>query len=423
MHAARLHSRPALAGATAVVLLVLLLQARQPLWAYHLSGDIALYAQRAGTFAAARSWTALGVNWFPPGALFFFLVPQALVSFLSYPDALFLLNACLLVLHIVVLRAIGGAIPAWLGLALFLLAGPISLFRFDLLVSLLTLLALLAWKRRTPLASGILLGLAIGVKVYPICLLPFMLWESGKRTSSWAFSLLLGSSLGVGALLVAFFLTGGSAVDVVRSLEYHIPKPVALDSVMGTLAIAAGTIRGHLPQPVNEYGIHGFPLPAFVQQLSLAGFLGTVLLLFLKGVWWRARTPIALLLAAATVSLLFWSPGLQPQYLLWTLGFMALLPLDDFRRPGSARMIALYGALLFMEQVHFPTHYTQFLNLLYRGEPHPVLLGVFLCGKAFFLLLAILLFREALRVQGAFPARPSALSGPASALVDFRCPR
>ena len=381
------------------MLMVLLLQARQPLWAYHLSGDIALYAQRAGTFAAARSWAALGVNWFPPGALFFFLAPQALVPLLSYTDALLLLNACLLVLHIVVLRAIGGAIPAWIGLALLLLAGLISLFRFDLLVSLLTLLALLAWKRRELFGSGLLLGLAISVKVYPICLLPFMLRDRGTRTSSRAFSLALGSSLGVGVPLVMFFLTGGSAADVVRSLEYHVGKPVAIDSVLGTLAIARGAIRGHIPQPVNDYGIHGFLLPALGEPLSLAGFLGTLLFLLLRAARSRARPPIELLLAAVTVSLLFWSTGLQPQYFLWTLGFMALLPLDGRRRPASARAIALYGALLFMEQWHFPTHYTAFLNLLYRGEPHPFLLAVFFCGKTCFLLLAIVLLREALRVQ------------------------
>jgi len=76
--------------------------------------------------------------------------------------------------------------------ALFIAAAPVvmlsGLINWDLLAVALTSLGLLLWARRRPLAAGLIIGLAVAAKFYPLALIPglFLLCLRAKRVKDWA---------------------------------------------------------------------------------------------------------------------------------------------------------------------------------------------------------------------------------------------
>ena len=420
------HSRVALTFGVAFVLFVLLLQAQHPLWATHLSSDIGVFAQRVGTFLSAGSWAGLHGNEYQPGALFFFLVPYLLTaSGMSYLSAFFLINAVLLVLHVVILRRLGGATVAWLGLLLFLAAGPISVFRFELLVSLLVLLAFVAWSRERSRTAGILLGLATMVKVYPLVLLPLFLRASKPTRGNGTFlRVLMGFGLGVVIVLAAFSLTGGSTGALIDSLTYHARKPVSVFSVLGGVALIADTLRGALPNAVNTYGIHGLLLGRPVGLLTTVGLLVSLVLLAVMrprvAALEERRAPwMILLILGVLTSLVVWPTGFQPQYLLWPLAFTALLPVVGLPWSRVVRLVGAHAVALISIQFLYPVKFSEFLSLLYHGTTAPhllVALAIFL-GALMFLYVELwweIFKRQHLAVPRTSDVREYSVSSPLS---------
>lgn len=352
---------------TGLVLFILLLQARHPLWSTHLSTDVGVFAQRAATFVTRGSWAALERNEYQPGALFFFLVPQALARLgIPYLSGFFLVNAVLLALHVILLKHLGGAKAAWAGLLLFLAAGPISYFRFELFVSFLVLLAFWVWLAR-PLWGGILLGFAAGVKVYPFFLLP-VLWIH-RSSAAWrgTVRVTIGFFIGLLAVLTAFFSAGGNIASLVGSFTYHLEKPVSMESPIATLAVATGRLTGAELQPVNAYGIHGFSLPSSVPRLALLGLILSLGFFYGFAMWRTGTHPSRAALPALGVlsSLLVWLTGLQPQYLLWPIAFAALLSATSGRFLGTV-IAGLHALALVSEQVLYPVYYSEFLDIFYE---------------------------------------------------------
>ncbi len=334
-----------LCGATLLVLLVLFLQAQDPGWAAHLSTDVGVYAQRIAVFFRNGAWAQLQENEYQPGALFFFLVPGFVAQRgLSLLESFFLVNAVLIVLHVAVLWVAGGRLAAWGALVLFSAAGPISFFRFELIVSLVTLLAFLAWRAGKSVWSGFLLGIAAGIKVYPLVLLPVFLWRPGGKFSwRWAAESVTGCVGGVVLLLALFGLTGGTVAHLEQSLVYHFQKPVSVQSVVAAGATLVARMQSDSPAHVNIYGIHGLDLPRSVARTALL-----VLLLSIGVLWAMPRVvrqhpdgDVVLRVSAMLFSVLAWSTGLQPQYLLWPLAFVALLGAASAPRLWLAKVLGL----------------------------------------------------------------------------------
>lgn len=400
--------------ATVLLLLTLLMQAGSPRWHYYLSPDVIIYTKQVQEFLAHRSWEPVRSE-YQPGALVFFLLPLALAPLgVWYAAGFLLLNALLIAAHITFLRLLGGVTAAGLAVLLFLAAGPITLFRFEAFVSLLALGAFWSWWKQKPLASGALLGLATGVKVYPLFLFPILLRSRvDSRRGGFAARFLAGFGLGLGALLLPFVALGGSLHHVADGLQYHLQKSVAVQSVAGTAATIVGLIRGHLPVAVNNYGMHGFLFPT-VRSLSTLGLLLALITLYWR-VWFRRitdRTTGAVLLAHAIVtSLLVWPTTFQPQYLLWPLAFTALLPLTGIRTSRWIPIVFAHAAALATTQVTFPLFYSEFLDIFYRGAHAPFLLTMSIASAAFLLLLYVLVCREvvASRVEKQAPGRDEGL--------------
>ncbi len=364
----------AVAVGTAVVVAMLLLQAQHPAWSRHLSSDVGVFASRVWNFYEVGSWEGLRNNEYQPGALYFFLLPSFFERFgISYLQAFLWLNVLLLVLHVAFLLRTGGAPAAGAALLLFLAAGPIVLYRFELLVSLLVLLAFKALPRY-PFWSGALLGLATAVKVYPIVLLPlFVLSCCSTRNWRPAARLFLGFGLSLAGVLAAYFLAGGNFQSMLEGLQYHGRKPVAVYSLLGALVVLWDFFgQGVMPTLTNTYGIHGFvvsSLPRSVATFSLIGalFIGYALAFLRRKRRSSLNNLLPILLTLLTMVVLPF--GLQPQYLLWPLAFIALAASANLPRVTRVTVVGLHAAALFLIQFFYPVGFDRFLAELSGAVP------------------------------------------------------
>jgi hypothetical protein len=235
-----------------------------------------------------------------------------------------------------------------------------STINWDLLATALTALAMLAWARRHPVLAGVLLGLGIAAKLYPLFLLGPLLVLCLRASRMREFAQTLG-----GAVL------GWALVNL----------PVAVFGYEGWTAFYR----------FNVDRAAGFGSPWYaLEQLGTglpAGLLNPVaLLLFVGacgGVAWlglsaqrRPRLPqlVFLVIAAFLVTNKVYSP----QYVLW------LLPLAALARPRW-RDIAIWQA---GEVVYFFAIWL-FLNGFYdedrglRKEWHAIAVFVHIAGTAY----------------------------------------
>jgi glycosyl transferase family 87 len=363
-----------LVPATAAVLILLAVQARDPRWAHHLQSDGIRYARYGAAFIEGGSWTALPSTEWQPGAMWFFVLPFAFVSpGLSYGVVFVGLNAALLALHLPLLWRLGGRRAAWSALLLFMAAGPIVYFRFELLVSLLVLVALAAVPSGRPALSGVALGLATMTKVYPLFLAPLFLrafWTGRNPVPIRRFA--AGFLAGTAGPLIAFIAWGGTLGGFVESLRYHAAKPVAVHSLVGAILTAIGTAVQAVPAPIHAYGMYGLRAPAGLTSLMTLLALAAILLVYRS--WWRHAeeadrdSHFFVATAAVVLSLVVLPTGLQPQYLIWPLALVALVPIGALPSRIGPWALTLAAISLLAMQAPFPVYFDDFLALYQQGH-------------------------------------------------------
>ena len=379
---------------------VLAVESRHQLWLQHVSTDVGVFWIQANKYLAGQ----LEGTEYPPLAVLYFLLPRLAEGALGvpFPDGFAFLNYLLIGLHLAFLNQTAGRLSALMFGAMLLAAGPIVMFRFELLVSFLVLLAWYAWRRGLPAVAGAVMGVAVLTKLYPLLLIP-VLCRPSDESSPKRHLALLGVGLAAGLLLVmAVFVAGGGSLSVIEgTLSFHGQKPVALESTAAAVAMAFDYLRGAWPsQPVNAWGIHGLVLGRVPLLLCTAGSLASLgILLF--SLWRRRhardagqgiRTGLALL-----VSVIFWTTLFQPQYLLWPVAFAVLLPAAGVPTRRCVLIGGLLAAALLAEQVIFPCHYSEFLAIFYQRGAGGMLMPTLAVGKLVVTALFALAFWEALR--------------------------
>jgi hypothetical protein len=260
------------------------------------------------------------VTWqYPPAAALPVLSP-ALLPFLTYASAFFLL-AFAADLVVLVLLLSGGRGPgrswrgAWLWVIGLPLLGPTVYSRYDVMVTAVAVAALLAGARR-PRLMGLLTGLGAMLKVWPALLL-----VGALRARAWAWAVLTAAVLAAGfavAMPGAFaFLTfqrgRGTEVESLGSLVFHVARHF-----------------GWQGQVLLNYGSVEF-LGPYVSEVSTAALLLS-LLAFGWLLLWRLRAHRAAFEAhtladAAFVAVLMFtvtSRVISPQYMVWLAGLAAV---------------------------------------------------------------------------------------------------
>lgn len=257
-----------------------------------------------------------------------------------YDVTVALLSVCLVV-GVLATAYCAGRARRWTGLLVALSPGLIlaAFINWDLLAMAFTMAALAAWAARRPVAAGVLLGLAVATKFYPvICLVPL-------------FALCLRAGR-----LREFWLTAGSAAGA--WLAVNLPVMVAAPSGWATFYIFNakrwvdwGSVW-YFFQTEHWPVVGGLSLPTInitSAALFAAACAGIVTLALAAPTRPRLPQLIFLLTAAFLLTNKVWSP----QYVVW------LVPLVVLARPRLggyliwqaaevAYFYAIWGYLIFV---------------------------------------------------------------------------
>lgn len=157
---------------------------------------------------------------------------------------------------------------------------------------------------RATVAAGVLLGLAIGAKTWPVLFGPALLFGLPSMRRRWQFA---ASAAGTVALLfVTMPLTVGTPV---RKLPYLVTVMTGYHPPIGSWGWSGVWVNFHptkLPTTVDPLWIN---VGAWGTRLAVLGALLAVW-------WWRRAHPLDIA-TATTTSLLALTPALGNQYLLW----------------------------------------------------------------------------------------------------------
>lgn len=379
---------------------VLALESRHPLWLQHVSTDVGVFWIQANKYLSGQ----LDGTEYPPMAMLYFLLPGLADQFLRVPfsDGFAFLNYLWLGLHLALLNQIAGRLSALMFGAMMLAAGPIVMFRFELFVSFLVLMAWVAWRRGLPVATGAVAGVAVLTKLYPLLLIPILCRPPDESSPKRQITRVALGAAAAPLLVMAVFIAGGGSLSMLEgTLSFHGNKPVALESTPSVVAMAFDALRGAWPpRPVNEWGIHGLSLGRVPGLLCTGGALASLGILLFS--LWRRRGArdagqVIRYGLAILVSVIFWTPLFQPQYLLWPVAFAVLLPVAGVPTRRCLLIGGLLVAALLAEQVIFPCHYGEFLDIFYQGAAGGMLMPTLAVGKLMVTALFALTFWEALR--------------------------
>ncbi len=360
-----------------VLAIVLFIQAFHPAWQSHLQTDVIIHQQQVQEYWQTGSWQNISFQEYQPGALWFFMVSYFLESFQNnysvYLAATLFINALLLISHGLVYARFRPNAKPWLLLIMLAAMGPILLYRFDLIVSLLTISGWILFMKRQVTGAGLLLGLAIAIKLYPIVIVPILVFEFIRiNNRRLILNFLIGLSTGLALVLIPFLLFGGNIQDVSESLRGYQIKPVGLDSMWGSAATILAIGTGQNLVMDNAHGIHGLVEPTTIFSLSFYNLIwilptGVVFIWLL----WRYRlegyrNPLIPLVVLTVFTLT--AKVLNPQYLWWFLSFLPLIPKQVWTQTLHMVILITVIVSLIFTQLTYPLNYTASLDWYYDNS-------------------------------------------------------
>ena len=251
---------------------------------------------------------------YPPVAEMLFYLVTAIsptVTFMKIAMVLFegvTISALIALLNALGRRPEQVLLYAWCPLLVWEVAGSGHL---DSAAMAFIALALLARLRRRPVATGILLGIAVMIKFYPLVLLPALWWRDEPQT---------GSAWKMPAALLGVVAAGYACYASVGMLVF-------------------GFLGGYAKEEGLETGARYFLLDLAkrvprLQNLSTAAFYLFCVAVFAGLTIWALKTSLpgsardaflAPAFALATALMLLFSPH-YAWYILWLLPFFALMP-------------------------------------------------------------------------------------------------
>jgi len=307
---------------------------------------------------------------YPPGAFAVFLPPAVLPGGAYNAAFKTLMALCgIAALFAVVLTLVTlGASRHRLYAAAVLFAlspvavGPISLNTYDLFPAALTACALAAFVRRREVLGFGLLGLAVTAKLYPLAVVPLAaiyVWSiAGRRRTLRG----LGVFVAVALLVVLPFaiLSPGGLWD---SFHSQSARGLQIESLAASVLLAADQlglyaatiVRGATGAATRDLA---GPLPD-----ALATITSLLQALAVAAVWWlfwrgpRTAERLVLATTAAVTGFLVFNRFVSPQYVVWLIPLVLLLP-------GATGLAAvgLVGVSLVLAQIWF-FHYSHLFQL------------------------------------------------------------
>jgi uncharacterized membrane protein len=299
---------------------------------------------------------------YPPAALPAFVLPTFMPwSYAtSFAVLMFVCGIGCLIAASVVLDSID-ADAAHVVLALGLVAvaplvlGALFDTRFDLWPVALTLAALAALLRGRAGMGGLLLGVAVAAKLWPLVLAPIGLafvWRRYGRHAAFVGALSFLAAAAFCIVPFAVLAPGG----VWHSLTEQLRRPLQVESLGASLLMAAHHIGGLSLTTVTTHGSQNLAgsladaTGAATTALQIAALIGIWIAFALRPAPSRAAMLVAC--AAAVVVFVAFGKVFSPQFLIW---LVPLVPLVRGRRGLAAS--ALLCVALVLTQLWFADHY------------------------------------------------------------------
>ncbi len=307
---------------------------------------------------------------YPPGAFAVFMPPAVLPSGAYNAAFKTLMALCgiaalfAVVLVLVTIGARGKRLYAAAALVALspVAVGPISLNTYDLFPAALTAGALAALLRRRDFLAFGLLGLAVTAKLYPLVLVPLAamyLWALAGRDRTLR-ALGVFAAVVVVVMLPFALLAPGGLWD---SFHAQSARGLQIESLGSAILLAAHqlglyeatVVRGTTGAATRDLaGSLPDALATITSLLQLAA-VAAVWLLFARG---PRNAELLLTASAAAVSgFLLFNRFVSPQYVVWLIPLVLLVP----GRTGIAA-VAVVGAALVLAQVWF-FHYSHVFQL------------------------------------------------------------
>jgi hypothetical protein len=293
---------------------------------------------------------------------------------------------------------LGGYVVAWP------LLGQIVTTRFDPLPAVLTIAAVALWLDRRERAAWAVLAIGVATKLFPLVVAPIfaidLLARRGWRAAC-------SGGLFFSAACVIGFLPGLllSPDGLRRALTYHSERGIQLESLYASGLLLLNKLTGFAVSTDFVFG--GYEaISAWTDELkplSVLTQLTLLGLLYIMFAWLRTPAEIESTTAAwlviigttlALTTFIISGKVFSPQYLIWLMPFVPLIP----GRAGR-RAIGVFLLALLLTQVIFPYAY----DTLRFHEPIGV--ALLLARNALMLALAALLL-EALLSAGNTRVRP-----------------
>jgi hypothetical protein len=217
---------------------------------------------------------------------------------------------------------LGGPTAAWGLVALPLVIGALARTRFDLVPVALLMVGL---SRR----SAVALGVGAATKLFPI--LGVRTWREGVTS--------LAITVAIALPFVALSPSGFA-----EQFEYHLDRPVQIESTPASALWVLGESHVTGPLPFRSHGLEGGPADAVAIVFTVL-MLGALLLAL------RLRDRL-LGVFAAVLAFVALGKVLSPQYLLW----LAPLAAVAYTRGARAPALLVAGAVV-LTRLEFPYRY------------------------------------------------------------------
>lgn len=279
-----------------------------------------------------------------------------------------------------------GAAVAFL---VYLLLGCVStaVGRFDLLPSLLTLLAVLCAEKTRWRWAFALLALATMTKFYPLILVPpFLIAQQMDSKAGWR-SLQRFAPLGVFVFVCSALLLFSLSLNIdgtLAPLSYFKDRPIQIESLSASILWLLSVSGRYGLTYTFDFGSHNVS-SALAAPVALGGTL--LLITGLLYIWWlQVRGKVRLPLAAILTLLVVMVTGkvFSPQYLLW------VAPLIAYVGGTNWRWLVGWGSVSVVTTIIYPflyePKYFAFLHL------PPLDVTVFIRNMLLLLFVLVLLY-------------------------------
>lgn len=302
---------------------------------------------------------------YPPGALLLLSVPYVLSNTIeSYKTSFTVFSLIFILIGFLLLYE---KRKNWkmiiYGLLLLCMPSEMLFQRFDIFVAIITLASFVLLQRKYYFWSALLLGSSIGMKFYPIVLVPFFILDISilKQKIRYGASAILGLMLSI----IPFATQGASIKGMLYFWEYNKNREIQLESTWSSLSLALRP-WGEAVEVYTAYGAKNLGSDHSKFFTSLAFFISIAILLACILYFWKLKKKSAH--TAVTVVFLyllcfiFFNKVFSPQYLLWLIPFFPIA-ISFVSLSKKIFYTALFCIIIIITHLIVPTFYLDLIDL------------------------------------------------------------